>query len=188
MDPHSYRLSFTLTSTRHLPINRGSTLCQLPLYVNITSAIYIHPHICAEELSLVVSYFVPFVRSSIMQQNIPTTLSVRWNKPHAYTYHRINEHSSWIHKPLWSPRLLSSGNSATTLHRTSNPSFHASVSNTVISVGHNVSIETHITTTRNPYLPMRYTTWFDPLTFPPSTTILPIRFRRNDNNTINTPA
>ena len=144
------------------------------------------PHICAEAPSLVVPYSVPSVRSSIIQQNTPTILIVYWHRPHAYVFHWIDGHSYQIHKLLWSPRLLFSGHSVTTLHRTSDPFLYTSVSNTIISIRHNVPIEIQITTAHNPHLPMRYTTYISPLIFPPATTLLPIRFRRNDSNTIDT--
>ena len=55
---------------------------------------------------------------------------------------------------------------------------NTSVSNTVISIIHNVQTAIMITKTHNIPLPLRHTTWLAPVIFPPTTTLLPIRFRR----------
>ena len=124
----------------------------------------------------------------IMQLNIPTILNVRSKQHRAYAFHSLNGYSCRICKLQYSPRLLSSEHSGTTLHRTSDPSLNTSISNTVVYIRHNVPTETRITIIHNNTLPIRYTTYLTSLTFPPTTTLLSIRFKQTSTSTINTSA
>ena len=124
----------------------------------------------------------------VMQQNIPTILNVCSKQHRAYAFHLLNGYSCRICKLQYSPRLLSSEHSGTTLHRTSDPSLNPSISNTVVYIGHNVPTETRITITHNNTLPIRYTTYLTSLTFPLATNLLPIRFQQISTSTINTSA
>ena len=124
-----------------------------------------HPQICAEAPSLVALCSVPFVISSIMRQNIPTILSVRLNRAHAYASHWLDGYTSQIRKLILPQQLISYSFSGDTRRRTSDPSSKTYASNTGISIGHTVPIEILITTTHHSHSLTRCTTLFTPLKF-----------------------
>ena len=121
---------------------------------------------------------------SIMQQNIPTILSVRLNRAYAYVCHWLNERTSRISNLISSQQPISYTLSGDTRRRTLDPSSKIYASNTGISIGHSVPIEILITTTHNPCSLTRCTTLLAPLTFHPVSTLLLIHAQKQSSNTI----
>ena len=132
--------------------------------------------------------FVPCVKYSIMQRNIPTTLSVCSKQHHVSGSNWVNGHSFPLTKQVWSPRLRSYGYCASALHRTSEHSLTTSGSNIVTYIRHNVLTETPIAITHNHPLPMLSTTLPAPLISPLVATLLPARSQTTTSCSIDTAA